>query len=96
LEQFCKTHKPAHHQSFVLANGSMSSGIVTEAKIRKTMIEADLVDCMASLPSQLFYNTQIPVCLWFLVRNKPNLRAMARHCPSETSLTKFCLLMALS
>jgi type I restriction-modification system DNA methylase subunit len=48
----------------------MSSEIATEGEIRKAMIEADLVDCMVSLPSQLFYNTQIPACLWFLARNK--------------------------
>jgi type I restriction enzyme M protein len=54
----------------VLANGSMSSETSTEGEIRKAMIEADLVDCMVALPSQLFYNTQIPACLWFLTRNK--------------------------
>ena len=54
----------------VLANGSMSTEIATEGEIRKAMIEGDLVDCMVSLPSQLFYNTQIPACLWFLARNK--------------------------
>jgi type I restriction enzyme M protein len=48
----------------------MSSEISTEGEIRKAMIEADLVDCMVALPSQLFYNTQIPACLWFLSRNK--------------------------
>ncbi|MCO5249688.1 MAG: SAM-dependent methyltransferase, partial [Chitinophagales bacterium] len=56
----------------VLANGSMSSEIATEGEIRKAMIEADFVDCMVSLPSQLFYNTQIPACLWFLARNRTN------------------------
>jgi type I restriction enzyme M protein len=48
----------------------MSGEIATEGDIRKAMIEADLVDCMVALPSQLFYNTQIPACLWFLSRNK--------------------------
>jgi type I restriction enzyme M protein len=48
----------------------MSSEIATEGQIRKELIENDLVDCMVSLPSQLFYNTQIPACLWFLSRNK--------------------------
>lgn len=57
---------------FVLANGSMSSNTAGEGKIRKNIIEDDLVDCMISLPPQLFYNTSIPVCLWFLVRNKKN------------------------
>ena len=41
-------------------------------EIRKNMIEADLIDCMVALPAQLFYNTMIPACLWFLARNKTN------------------------
>jgi len=55
---------------FVLANGSMSSNTGNEGVIRQNMIEADLVDCMIAMPGQLFYTTQIPVCLWFLTRNK--------------------------
>ncbi len=54
----------------VLANGSMSSNQSGEGDIRKAMLEADAVDCMVSLPGQLFYSTQIPACLWFLARNK--------------------------
>ena len=57
---------------FVLANGSMSSNTSTEGEIRKSMVEKDLVDCMVALPSQLFYNTMIPACLWFLARDKEN------------------------
>ncbi|MDD3604127.1 MAG: class I SAM-dependent DNA methyltransferase [Kiritimatiellae bacterium] len=65
-----------HHLSpngiagFVLANGSMSSNSGGEGDIRKALVEADLVDCMVAMPGQLFYSTQIPVCLWFLSRNK--------------------------
>ena len=55
---------------FVLANGSMSSNQSGEGEIRKALIEADLVDCMVAMPGQLFYSTQIPVCLWFLAKNK--------------------------
>jgi type I restriction enzyme M protein len=55
---------------FVLANGSMSSNQSGEGEIRRAIIEADLVDCMVALPGQLFYSTQIPVCLWFLRKNK--------------------------
>ena len=55
---------------FVLANGSMSSNTSGEGAIRRKMIENDLVDCMIALPGQLFYTTQIPVCLWFLTKNK--------------------------
>ncbi len=65
-----------HHLStsgmagFVLANGSMSSNQSGEGDIRKAIIEGDLVDCMVALPGQLFYGTQIPVCLWFLTKSK--------------------------
>ena len=54
----------------VLANGSMSSNTSSEGEIRRKVIEADLVDCMVALPSQLFFNTMIPACLWFLRRGK--------------------------
>ena len=54
----------------VLANGSMSSGQSGEDVIRRAMVEADAIDCMVALPSQLFYSTQIPTCLWFLARDK--------------------------
>jgi type I restriction enzyme M protein len=57
---------------FVLANGSMSSNQSGEGEIRKSLIEADLVDCMVALPGQLFYSTQIPACLWFLARDRKN------------------------
>jgi type I restriction enzyme M protein len=55
---------------FVLANGSMSSNTSGEGDIRKKIIENDLVDCMIALPGQLFYTTQIPVCLWFISKDK--------------------------
>ncbi|GAB5491714.1 MAG: class I SAM-dependent DNA methyltransferase [Phototrophicaceae bacterium] len=59
---------------FVLANGSMSTSTNAEADIRQSLIDADMIDCMVALPSQLFHNTQIPVCLWFVNRNKPEHR----------------------
>lgn len=55
---------------FVLANGSMSTSAKGEGDIRQKLIENDRVDCMIALPGQLFYTTQIPVCLWFLTKNK--------------------------
>ena len=61
---------PAGAAGFVLANGSMSSAQSGEGEIRKSLIEADLVDCMVALPGQLFYSTQIPACLWFLARDR--------------------------
>lgn len=55
---------------FVLANGSMSSQTSGEGELRKQFVENDLVDCMIALPGQLFYTTQIPVCLWFMTKSK--------------------------
>ena len=63
---------PGGTAGFVLANGSMSSGQSGEGQIRKSLIEADQVDCMVALPGQLFYSTQIPACLWFLARDRRN------------------------
>jgi len=61
---------PRGHAGVVLANGSMSSQTSGEGEIRKQLIEQDRVDCMVALPGQLFYSTQIPVCLWILSRDK--------------------------
>lgn len=60
---------------FVLANGSMSSNTSGEGKIRQEIIDNDHVDCMIALPGQLFYTTQIPVCLWFLTKNKDEVKS---------------------
>jgi type I restriction enzyme M protein len=57
----------------------MSSSQSGEGEIRKNIVEADLVDCMVALPGQLFYSTQIPVCLWFLARSKKNSRFRDRR-----------------
>ncbi|BBO21251.1 MAG: DNA methyltransferase [Rhodocyclaceae bacterium] len=70
VQHFIHHLAPTGQAGFVLANGSMSSNQSGEGDIRKAIIEADLVDCMVALPGQLFYSTQIPVCLWFLTRNK--------------------------
>src|SRR5437867_428168 len=70
---------PAGLAGFVLANGSMSSSQSGEGEIRKNIIEADLGDWMVALPGQLFYSTQIPVCLWLLARNKRNGRFRDRR-----------------
>ncbi|MFO1524494.1 MAG: class I SAM-dependent DNA methyltransferase [Turneriella sp.] len=72
LQHFAYKLKPTGTAGIVLANGSMNSNAGGEGEIRKNMIEDDLIDCMVALPSQLFYNTMIPVCLWFLARNKTN------------------------
>lgn len=54
----------------VLANGSMSSNTGGEGEIREAMVRGDAVEVMVALPGQLFLNTQIPVCLWFLTNDK--------------------------
>jgi type I restriction enzyme M protein len=70
VQHFIHHLAPNGIAGFVLANGSMSSNQSGEGDIRKNIIEADLVDCMIALPGQLFYGTQIPACLWFIVRDK--------------------------
>jgi hypothetical protein len=62
--------KPTGRAGIVLANGSMSSSQNNEGQIRAAMVEADVVEVMIALPGQLFFNTQIPACLWFLVKQK--------------------------
>lgn len=57
-------------QALLLANGSMSSSTNNEGTIRQALIENDLIECMVALPGQLFTNTQIPACIWFLTKNK--------------------------
>jgi type I restriction enzyme M protein len=58
--------KPNGRAGIVLANGSMSSSQNSEGDIRRAMVDADVVEVMIALPGQLFFNTQIPACLWFL------------------------------
>ena len=61
---------PNGRLGMVLANGSLSSQSGGEGEIRKNIINADLVDCIIAMPTQLFYTTQIPVSLWFISKNK--------------------------
>jgi type I restriction enzyme M protein len=70
VQHFIHHLAPSGMAGFVLANGSMSSNQSGEGDIRKALVDADLVDCMVAMPGQLFYSTQIPVCLWFLAKNK--------------------------
>src|ERR1019366_859768 len=72
IQHFIHHLSPVGVAGFVMANGSMSTQTGSEGDIRKALIEADLVDCMIALPGQLFFTTQIPVCLWFLARDKKN------------------------
>ena len=79
IQHFIHHLSPAGMAGFVLANGSMSTQTSNEGEIRKTLIEADLVDCMVALPGQLFFTTPIPVCLWFLARDKKNHKRRDRR-----------------
>ncbi len=72
MQHFVHHLAPSGLAGFVMANGSMSTQTSGEGDIRRNMVEDDLVDCIVALPGQLFYSTQIPVCLWFLARNKSN------------------------
>lgn len=67
--------KPTGTMSTVLANGSLSSNASGEGDIRRKLVEDDLVECIVSLPGQLFFTTQIPVCLWFLTKDKSDKSA---------------------
>nr|WTA67194.1 type I restriction-modification system subunit M [Micromonospora sp. NBC_00855] len=71
---------------FVMANGSLSSNSGGEGEIRKNIVEADLVDCIVAMPPQLFLTTGIPVCLWFVSRDKTgrNIRGGGRNRQGET------------
>jgi type I restriction enzyme M protein len=72
VQQFIHHLAPHGYAGFVLANGSLSSQQSGEGEIRRKIIDADLIDCIVSLPGQLFFTTQIPVCLWFVTRDKSN------------------------
>jgi type I restriction enzyme M protein len=70
IQHFIHHLAPDGRAGFVMANGSLTSNQSGEGKIREAMARDDLVDCIVACPGQLFYTTQIPVCLWFLDRNK--------------------------
>ena len=67
---------------FVMANGSLSSNSGGEGDIRRKIVEADLVDAIVALPAQLFFTTGIPVCLWFLTRDKSGCN-LKHGCPNR-------------
>ena len=70
VQHFLYHLSPTGSAGFVLSNGSLSSNTSGEGDIRKALVVQDLVDCIVMLPTQLFYNTGIPACLWFLSRYK--------------------------
>ena len=72
IEHMVSKLSPTGIAGFVMANGSMSTSTKAEAEIRKNIIEAGLVDCIITMPPNLFYNVTIPVCLWFISKNREN------------------------
>ncbi len=89
MQHFIHQLAPNGIAGFVLANGSMSSNQAGEGEIRKAIVEADLVDCMVAMPGQLFYSTQIPVCLWFLTRDKRGQTRKKGTDPSKAGSVPF-------
>ena len=79
IQHFLHHLSPVGVAGFVMANGSMSTTTTGEGEIRKAIVDADFVDCMVALPGQLFFTTQIPVCLWFLARDKKNSKLRDRR-----------------
>jgi len=89
LQHFLHHVSPTGTVGTVLANGSLSSQQNGEGEIRKAMVEADLVECIVALPPQLFFGTQIPVCLWFLTKNKAGVAATTTTTRPRTGETLF-------
>jgi type I restriction enzyme M protein len=74
----------------VLANGSLSSKSSGEGEIRKNLVEADLVECIVTMPDRLFYTTGIPVCVWFLTKDKSDRKIKSeRHQRNRQGETLF-------
>jgi type I restriction enzyme M protein len=72
IEHFISKLSPNGEAGFVMANGSMSTSTNQEAEIRRNIVNAGLVDCIVTMPPNLFYNVTIPVCLWFLSKKRDN------------------------
>ena len=70
VQHFLYHLSPQGTAGFVLANGSLSSNTSGEGEIRRKLIEADVVDCIVAMPDRLFFNTPIPVCLWFASKDR--------------------------
>lgn len=79
IQHFIHHLAPTGAAGYVLANGSLSSNTSGEGEIRKKLITSGLVDCIVALPTQLFYTTQIPACLWFVSRDRHDHKFRDRH-----------------
>ncbi len=72
IQHFLYHLSPNGQAGFVLAKGSLTTKSGGEGEIRKSLVEANLIDCIVNLPPKLFLNTQIPASLWFMSRNRTN------------------------
>lgn len=79
IQHFLFHLAPDGRAGFVMANGSLTTMTSAETKIREALIRADAIDCIVALPAQLFYTTGIPVCLWFLDRDKASSQERDRR-----------------
>jgi type I restriction enzyme M protein len=79
VQHFIHHLSPKGTAGFVLANGSLSSKSSGEGDIRRKLVEADLVDCIVQMPTNLFFNTTIPVCLWFVSKDRHGNGHRDRH-----------------
>ncbi|MFW9905018.1 MAG: N-6 DNA methylase [Candidatus Thorarchaeota archaeon] len=70
IQHFIHHLSPSGVAIFILTNGSLSSTTSNEGNIRKNIAEANLIDCIVTLPDRLFYNTSIPACLWIINQGK--------------------------
>lgn len=74
IQHFLYHLAPKGVAGFVLAKGSLTSKASGEGDIRKSLVDAGLVDCIVNMPAKLFLNTQIPASLWFIRRGKTHRR----------------------
>lgn len=79
IQHFLHHLAPSGRAGFVMANGSLTTMTSSEGMIRENLVRADVIDCIVALPGQLFYTTGIPVCLWFLDRDKASSRERDRR-----------------
>lgn len=70
VQHFVSHLAPNGTAGFVLANGALTTKTGGEGAIRRKLVETDLVDCVVAMPERLFFNTGIPVSLWFLSKGR--------------------------
>ena len=83
IQHFLYHLAPGGQAGFVLSKGSMTTKTGGEDDIRRALVDEGLVDCIVNLPSKLFFNTQIPVCLWFMRKERSRPKAGFRNTDGE-------------